>query len=648
MSTSVNRRFSFIVIAALVLLNAFMAGCSGGGGSNDSNGSTPRYSIGGTITGLNGSGLVLQNNGADDLTSSASGSFVFSRGIVSGASYSITVKTQATNPFQFCGVTNGSGTVSEADVTNITVDCPVSILASATAFGQTRVDLTWGASGVTAAGYNIYRSAASGTLGTVIATTAGNVGNYRDSGLTQNTAYYYTIKSAPGSGANVQSMQVTATTAWLPTFALYFGKPSPVTGLMATRVGDKVTLSWDNYDYATMVEVYRTVNNQFPLGSQYTMTNLFSSTFINSITDTIAGNGLYSYTVGVYSAYDSSVAAWAQVSIDVPEGTLPGLERPIFDFWPSGIDKSVLHVYWYGSAGAEAYHVYAAPWVGNAAPTIITPSQGGTTAALEDISSPIYEVSPGYYGLDIPLTKLSSGYNAVAIEAVKGTYVAVGGGGNGFPVAAPAPVGVTGVRTTPLNPTSVDISWDAAAGAGSYKVYRVSSPTEAISASNWIGVTSGTTYRNTSLTPSTSYLYRVTATTGSAGSGAESTASDYAEAKTFSDAKPVTLLPIFLPTLGQADLLWFGGNAYGTTFKIYGGGSLIPTDIDSSNFVVQTTLGSNGRSAWNQWVSAPTGAYAAYMLSSGLATCWGHYWIEEIYPDGTASARSEFILFGFM
>ena len=79
------------------------------------------YTVGGTITGLTASGLVLQNNAGDDLTvASGATSFTFVTKIATGAAYAVTVKTQPTAAF--CSVSTGSGTTS-ANVTNVTVNC---------------------------------------------------------------------------------------------------------------------------------------------------------------------------------------------------------------------------------------------------------------------------------------------------------------------------------------------------------------------------------------------------------------------------------------------------------------------------------------------------------------------------------------------
>ncbi|MBZ5660380.1 MAG: hypothetical protein LAO08_08220 [Acidobacteriia bacterium] len=80
--------------------------------------------IGGSITGLIGGGLALQNNGGNTFNVSGTGSltFTFSAPVTPGSAYAVTVLTQPTNPTQACFVSNGTGTVS-GNVTNIQVSC---------------------------------------------------------------------------------------------------------------------------------------------------------------------------------------------------------------------------------------------------------------------------------------------------------------------------------------------------------------------------------------------------------------------------------------------------------------------------------------------------------------------------------------------
>jgi len=96
------------------------------------------YSIGGTVSGLTGSGLVLQNNGGNDLVVPANASsFTFNTAIAAGAPYVVTV--HAPQPAGLnCTVQNGSGTAN-ANVSNVAVNCipagPVPLAATSIAAG---------------------------------------------------------------------------------------------------------------------------------------------------------------------------------------------------------------------------------------------------------------------------------------------------------------------------------------------------------------------------------------------------------------------------------------------------------------------------------------------------------------------------------
>ena len=110
-------------VGATALIALALAACGGGGGSSDNNNPPPpptQYTIGGTVSGLSGTGLVLQDNGGDDLSATANGAFTFATKVNSGAAYAVTVKTQPSG--QTCTVANGSGTAS-ANVTNVAVSC---------------------------------------------------------------------------------------------------------------------------------------------------------------------------------------------------------------------------------------------------------------------------------------------------------------------------------------------------------------------------------------------------------------------------------------------------------------------------------------------------------------------------------------------
>lgn len=97
-----------------ILLLVALTAC---GGASDA-------SLGGTLSGLpTGSGVTLQNNGANSLALSSNGSFWFSTTLSAGAGYSVTVLTQPTGAL--CSVANASGSIdsSGSDVSNVAVTC---------------------------------------------------------------------------------------------------------------------------------------------------------------------------------------------------------------------------------------------------------------------------------------------------------------------------------------------------------------------------------------------------------------------------------------------------------------------------------------------------------------------------------------------
>jgi Bacterial Ig-like domain len=127
----------FLQICCLLTLVA----CGGGGGDGGGSGAptppapTPpppppppppatTYTVGGTVSGLQGSGLVLRNGGVD-LPITASGSFNFAAGLTTGAAYGVSVLTQPSQPTQLCTVSAGQGQVQTANVTSVLVECRV-------------------------------------------------------------------------------------------------------------------------------------------------------------------------------------------------------------------------------------------------------------------------------------------------------------------------------------------------------------------------------------------------------------------------------------------------------------------------------------------------------------------------------------------
>ncbi len=108
-----------IAAGGLLVAASLASGCS----DSPPTGPPPTYTVGGTVSGLAGSGLVLRDNGGDDLPVSADGAFAFATELAGGAAYSVTVFTQPSSPAQHCIVTTGSGTMASANVTTVAIAC---------------------------------------------------------------------------------------------------------------------------------------------------------------------------------------------------------------------------------------------------------------------------------------------------------------------------------------------------------------------------------------------------------------------------------------------------------------------------------------------------------------------------------------------
>jgi hypothetical protein len=136
------------------------------------------YTIGGTITGLSATGLVLAN-GTDTVSPSAGAtSFTFATAETNGWSYAVTVETQPNS--ELCQVANGSGQVGSVAVTNVIVTCK----AATYTIGGTITGLS--AAGLVLANGIDSVSPAAGATSFTFATA-----------LTSGSSYAVTVKTQP-------------------------------------------------------------------------------------------------------------------------------------------------------------------------------------------------------------------------------------------------------------------------------------------------------------------------------------------------------------------------------------------------------------------------------------------------------------------
>ena len=119
MSTGLSNSIRPSTVYAFVLITMLLSSCDGSGGSDST--SVTTYTVGGAVSGLMGTGLVLRNSGGDDYSASNDGTFTFATELTDGSAYSVTVSAQPAG--QQCLVTGGSGVITAVDVTDVLVSC---------------------------------------------------------------------------------------------------------------------------------------------------------------------------------------------------------------------------------------------------------------------------------------------------------------------------------------------------------------------------------------------------------------------------------------------------------------------------------------------------------------------------------------------
>ena len=103
---------------------------------------TSGYTVGVTVQGLSGSGLVLQLNGGSNLAVTANGQGTFAAPVAAGAPYAVSVQTQPSSPAQTCVLTRASATITNRNVNNASVSCITVLTGSAASTVSTLYSFT--------------------------------------------------------------------------------------------------------------------------------------------------------------------------------------------------------------------------------------------------------------------------------------------------------------------------------------------------------------------------------------------------------------------------------------------------------------------------------------------------------------------------
>jgi len=275
------------------------------------------FTVGGAVSGLSGT-LVLQNNGANNLSVAVNGPFVFSTALQTGSGYSISVLTQPSG--QTCSVANATGTVSGANVANVSVSCVVNTFT----VGGTVSGLS-GSLVLQNNGANDLAIAADGTFVFSAALPTGSA--YSVTVLTQPAGQSCTVVNSTGtmSGANVASVNVSCA---VNTFTVG-GTASGLSGtvVLKNNGGNNLSvLANGSFSFSTALadgSVYNVTVGTQPAGQTCTVSNGTGTVSGANVTSvgvacTANGAGTITYTTN-FAGIENPISengAWHHTGVD--------------------------------------------------------------------------------------------------------------------------------------------------------------------------------------------------------------------------------------------------------------------------------------------------------------------------------------------
>jgi len=172
------------------------------------------FTLGGSLSQMSGgNSIILQNNGGDNLTLSSNGNFTFPTPVANNTNYSVTILTNAAT--QTCVLSNSSGTISSASITNINITCNGN--ANGALINGTIINTLTLTGGVTTfTGFPCPNSStcATGTSGFVDSATPSSVRFNNPDGMVTDGYYLYIADRG-----NQRIRKVTLSTGAVSTFA---------------------------------------------------------------------------------------------------------------------------------------------------------------------------------------------------------------------------------------------------------------------------------------------------------------------------------------------------------------------------------------------------------------------------------------------
>ena len=389
----------------------------------------------------------------------------------------------------------GASPLSSPPTTATTL--PASPLApanvAATPVSATSVTVTWDPS-TGANVYTVYRSTSpsgpftspihkitmsplgpKGQTGTVLTT-------FTDTGLTPNTVYYYKIRASNSGGTSPLSEAASVSTLPLP--------PAPPGSVKATTLStSSISVSWTASPTAAIYSIFRSSSPSGPFDTQ-----VGTSTISPFIDNTLVSGTKYYYQISASNAGGVSLDSATVFATTITD--MPGALTVT-----SPTTSTSASLTWEAPTGATSYKVYrSTSAVGPFTTSVGTPTVPSfTNTGLTPNTVYYYEISAVDAGGESAKTAAAS--------------------------ALTAPVTPTNIMASrnPDNPSmALEISWNGAAGATGYNVYRSTSATGTFTLVT-VSPDTGLLFGDSGLLPGTKYFYEISSV-NAGGEGPKSTA----------------------------------------------------------------------------------------------------------------------------
>ncbi|MCX5868555.1 MAG: SUMF1/EgtB/PvdO family nonheme iron enzyme [Proteobacteria bacterium] len=375
------------------------------------------------------------------------------------------------------------------EVPATTLDCPSTTPAApsnlaAGVVSSSQIDLSWSDNSDNEDGFAIERKTGAGGTYAQIGTVNAGTASCQDPGLVCNMEYYYRVTAYNGMGSSVYSSEANATTSACPLSA-----PTAPSGLTATAVSaTQINLSWadnsSNEDgfkierktgvagtYSQITSVGIGVTNYQDSGLICETTYFYRARAFNSV-----GDSNYSNEIGMMAG---------DCPLTVP--TAPS------NLTSTVISYSRINIYWVdNSNNEERFKIERKTGVGGTYVQIGTVSAGVATYNNTGLTC-----ETNYYYRVRAYN--SAGDSSFSVEI------------NSTTSACPltSPIAPSNLQATAVSSSQIDLAWtDNSNNENGFKIERKTGPGGTYSLI-YTTVSNATSYSNTSLSPSTTYYYRV-------------------------------------------------------------------------------------------------------------------------------------------